>query len=232
MFLSSERQNTPAVQQHLRQLQLILTTDAILNYLIAANFIGYLNYELLNVFQKVVQSDVLESRIQQYELQHDTFLKNTKFSTIINIFREHPELAPASPIGLPKFAMRLEAPWEGRSIYSWKELLDRQFNWPPHVHISSISRNCIILTYVVLPFFVPAVVRDLTDQEVLLGLESQGVSVELSPDLLLMRDVVEVEAHLEQNEEENKNPTVSMKKDLIHRDIMVLFKEILNKLCK
>ena len=164
------------------QLQSILTADAILNYLIASDFIGYLNYELLNVFQKVVKSDKLESEIRQYELQHDAFLKTTNFNTIVDVFKKHPELAPASPIGLPKFSIRLQAPWEGRNIYSWKEMLEKRFIWPPYVIIESISRNCIIVTYCVLPFIAQAVVKDLTNKDVLIVLQSEGIIVELSSD--------------------------------------------------
>ena len=193
LFLNFERQNTPAVLQHLLQLQSIPTADAILNYLIATDFIGYLNYELLTVFQKVSKSDILQSKIQQYELQHDAFLKNTNFNTIVNIFKRYPELAPASPIGLPKLNVRFKSPWEGRSFYSWKEVIERRSYWPPFAMIASISRNSVILTFAVFPSFVPAVVRDLTDQKVLALLEREGLSVELSSDLLQLQDDMEAE---------------------------------------
>ena len=191
--LSSEKQNTQAVQEHLDNLEKLPTAKSVLNYLINRNFIGYLNYELLKVFQKEVQSDELQSGIKHYEQHHDAFLRLANFSTIVDTFKQHPELAPASPIGLPQFTVRFEAPWEGKSIYSWKELLQRRFNWPPHINIVSISRHCIILVYSVLPFFAPALVRDLTDQKVLALLEREGLSVELSSDLLQLRDDMEAE---------------------------------------
>ena len=211
LFLNFERQNTRAVQKHLRELQEISTADSILNYLIGADFIGYLNYELLTIFQKVVKSDSLESssmscHIQQYEHQHDSFLKNTNFTTIVNIFKRHPELAPASPIGLPKFNVRFESPWEGRSFYSWKEVIERQSYWPPYGMIASISRNSIILTFAVFPFFVPTVVRDLTNKKVLALLGRERLSIELSSDLLKLQEDMEAEIFEEENIE-NKLPT-------------------------
>ena len=227
-FVSSEKQNTPPVQEHLDKLESLLTPQSILNYLINKNFIGYLNYELLKVFQKVVQSDELQFKITKYEEQHDKFLRLANFNTIIDTFKQHPELAPASPIGLPKFKIRLEAPWNCRNIYSWKELVEKQFNWPSHIYIVSISRNCIILTYSVLSFFAPAVVRDLTNPDVLTLLESQGVSVvELSNDLLKLGTEVEAEIDREENTErkltteeenlksskENKNVPVSRRSE-------------------
>ena len=210
-FLSSEKQNTPAVQEHLDILENLPTAPAVLNYLISRNFIGYLNYELLKVFQKEVQSDELQSGIKHYEQHHDAFLKLANFSTIVDTFKQHPELAPASPIGLPEFTVQFEASWGGKSIYKWKELLERQFNWPPHIYIVSISRNSIILTYSVLPFFAPAVVRDLTNQDVLALLESQGVKIELSPHLLKLGEELEVELCMEENIQDSNNVPTSNK---------------------
>ena len=202
-FVSSEKQNTPPVQEHLDKLESLLTPQSILNYLINKNFIGYLNYELLKVFQKVVQSDELQFKITKYEEHHDEFLRLANFNIIIDVFKQHPKLAPASPIGLPEFKIRLDTPWNDRNIYSWNELVEKQFNWPSHIYIVSISRNCIILTYSVLPFFAPAVVRDLTNPDALALLESQGVSVvELSNDLLKLGTEVEVELGREENTEE------------------------------
>ena len=64
--------------------------------------------------------------------------------------------------------------------------MERQFGWPHHVLISSIhpTRNCMIIEYSVLRFFAFAVVRDLTDPLVLAVLKRQGVTVELSEDIL------------------------------------------------
>ena len=220
-FVSSEKQNTPPVQEHLDKLESVLTPQSILNYLINKNFIGYLNYELLKVFQKVVQSDELQFKITKYEEHHDEFLRLANFNTIIDVFKQHPKLAPASPIGLPEFTIRLEASWNHRNIYSWKELVEKQFNWPSHIYIVSISRNCIILTYSVLSFFAPAVVRDLTNPEVLALLESQGVSVvELSNDLLKLGTEVDAEIDREENTEE-KLPTKEENLKLSAEDVPV-----------
>ena len=184
--ISFEKQNSPEIQKHLRDLESSQTPQAVLNFLIHTNLVGYLNYELLKCFTDVVPNSELVSQLQQYEAEHDNFLKSTDFNTLIHVFQKHEELRPASAVGLPKFALHLESQWEGRSTYSWKELLYNQFNWPPHVHVSSIIRNCIIIEYSVLPFFAPAVVRDLTDPLVLAILKRQGVTVKLSQELIEM----------------------------------------------
>ena len=186
IYIRDEQQNTPKVQKHLDDLEQTSTPSAILNFLINRNFMGYLNYELLEVFKGMVSSDKLTSKIQNYKTDHDKFLQCTDFKTLVEVFSEKPELRPASAVGLPKFTLHLESRWERRSTYSWKELLDKQFNWPPHVHVTSITRNCIIIEYSVLPFFAPAVVRDLTDPLVLAVLKRQGVTVKLSQELIEM----------------------------------------------
>ena len=56
------------------------------------------------------------------------------------------------------------------------------FTWPPSLIIVGIERNCIVLTYGVLPFFIPSVVRDLEDSDIMKQHENAGVSVELPTD--------------------------------------------------
>ena len=183
-YISSELLNTRKVQEHLDNLQKLEAPDAVLNFLINRHFVGYLNYELLEVIQKTALNDEFSTKLQQYRNDHDDFLKCTGFNTLIDVFQNKPELRPVSAIGLPKFILQLDSPWEGRSTYSWKELLDKQFNWPSTVHVTSITRNCIIIEYSVLPPFVPAIFHDLTDSLVLSVLKSQGVTVKLTPELV------------------------------------------------
>ena len=185
-YITDEKQNVPEVQNHLDVLQCVQTADGVLNFLINRNFLGYLNYELLEVFGGMVSSGELTSKIKNYKTYHDKFLQCTDFKTLVNVFQEKPELRPASAVGLPKFTLHLESEWEGRSTYSWKELLDKQFNWSSHVHVTSITRNCIIIECSVLPFFAPNVFRDLTDPLVLAVLKRQRVTVKLSQELIEM----------------------------------------------
>ena len=185
-YIRDEQQNTHEVLKHLDDLEQKSTPSGILNFLINRNFLGYLNYELLEVFEGMVSSNELTFKIQEYKTDHDKFLLCTDFKTLVKVFKERPELRPASAVGLPKFTLHLESQWEGRSTYSWKELLDKQFNWHSHIHVTSIIRNCIIIEYSVVPFFAPSVVRDLTDPLVLAVLKRQGVTVKLSPELIEM----------------------------------------------
>ena len=185
-YIKDEQQNTHEIRKDLDDLRFMDTPYDILNFLINRNFLGYLNYELLEVFEGMVSSDESTSKIQEYKTYHDKFLQCTDFETLVNVFKEKPELRPASAVGLPNFTLHLESRWEGKSTYSWKKLFDKQFNWPPHVHVTSITRNCIIIEYNVLPFFASSVVRDLTDPLALAVLKRQGVTVKLSQELIEM----------------------------------------------
>ena len=50
-FLNCERQNTSAIEDYLAKLESFEKPEGILNYLVRSDFIGWLNYELINVFQ-------------------------------------------------------------------------------------------------------------------------------------------------------------------------------------
>ena len=183
-FLSFDRRNKTAIQEHSDKLELVPTSKGVLNFLISRHFLGYLNYELLKEFSKVVNSRAIESKIKLYELHHDTFLNQISFSGFVEVFTEHPDLAPASPIGLPTLKIHLSSPWEGKCVYEWNELIDRRLDWPPYLMVKRVSRNCIVLIYGVLPFFIPQVARDVTNYEVVMDLKCEGVIMEPSSDLV------------------------------------------------
>ena len=200
-LLTSERLTTPQVQQHLVELNAIPTSLGILIYLVSNNFIGYLNYKLLKEFQTVaakseelkklvepVGSKELKIDIEEYDRKHDEFIHSVSFNTIIEVFKQYPDLAPASHIGLPDFKIHLEAPWNNKHVYEWTEFFELRFSWPSFLIITKVSVNSIILTYAVLPIFVSSVVRDLTNPEVLRELKGNGVKVQLSKVLLEIND--------------------------------------------
>ena len=179
-FFNAEGFITADVQAILDQLQSLTTPQNVLNFLITRNFIGYLNYELTKAFQKAVKSDQLKAKIEEYEDKHDAFLHHFSFNAIIEAFRQRPNLAPVSVVGLPQLIVRLKTPWEGRSVYEWKEVLAKLFTWPPHLIIVSIEKNCIVIKYAVLPLFVSSVLRDLKDPHVFELLKRELATVEFS----------------------------------------------------
>ena len=177
-FFNAEGRITTDVQAILDQLQSLTKPQDVLNFLITRNFIGYLNYELTKAFQKAVKSDQLKTKIEKYEEKHDVFLHQFSFNTIIEAFRQHPDLAPVSIVGLPRFSVRLEKPWEGRSVYKWKEVLAKLLTCrPSNLIIVSVERNCIVITYAVLPIFISSVSRDLKDPHVLELLKREQATI-------------------------------------------------------
>ena len=183
-FFNAAGVNTPEVQAIVDELQSIPTPQIVLNFLISRNIIGYLNYQLIKAFQKAVKNDEVKAKIEKYEEKHDAFLYHFSFNAIIEAFKTYPDLAPVSTIGLPKFTVQLKDPWEGKRVYQWKEVLDRMFTWSPHLIVVSLKKKCIVLTYAVLPFIISSVVQDLENPSIIKQLEIEGVSVELSSDLL------------------------------------------------
>ena len=183
-FFNAAWVNTPEVQAIVDELQSIPTPQIILNFLISRNIIGYLNYQLIKAFQKAVKNDEVKAKIEKYEEKHDAFLYHFSFNAIIEAFKSNPDLAPVSTIGLPKFTVQLKDPWEGKRVYQWKEVLDRMFTWSPHLIVVSLKKKCIVFTYAVLPFIISSIVQDLENPCIIKQLEIEGVSVELSSDLL------------------------------------------------
>ena len=173
-FFNAAGVNTPEVQAIVDELQSIPTPQIVLNFLISRNIIGYLNYQL----------DEVKAKIEEYEVKHDAFLYHFSFNAIIEAFKSNPDLAPVSTIGLPKFTVQLQDPWEGKRVYQWKEVLDRMFTWSPHLIVVSLKKKCIVLTYAVLPFIISSIVQDLENPSIIKQLEIEGVSVEPSSDLL------------------------------------------------
>ena len=183
-FFNSEGQITAEIRKFIDGIVEKQSPQGILLYLLARKLIGYLNYELLKEFQKVTNNVVVKSQIEEYESKHNKFFLQISFSTIIKVFEQHPRFPPISLIGLPKLKVHLQAPWNDRRVFEWTAFFKMRFTWPSSLIIVDISKKCVILTYAVLPSFVSSVLRDLSNPEILSALENEGVSIELSNDLL------------------------------------------------
>ena len=156
-FFNRTKESKLATEDYLMKLEKLKNPEGVLNFLVRTEFIGWMNYELIKVFQKAAKNEKLNNDINQYEQRHIDFLQ-VKFKDIVQLFRRRPDLAPKFPVGLPKLQIYLDKPWENKSMYEWKEFLQKRVNWPPDLMIKTISKKCIILTYAVLPFFVNSVV--------------------------------------------------------------------------
>ncbi len=179
-FSSEEPGHSVAEGNWLCNLDKCETAEGILLYLIRANLIGYLNYKLIEVFVKASGNDpVLKSFFEAYEKEYSKLFQ-CDFPSLIKVFC-NPILTPLPPISLPDFTLRIGKKWEDSSLYSFKEVFERRFSWAQHLLIFDVTPNCILIKYAVLPFFVSAVVEDLSDPEVIAELKQQDITVELSP---------------------------------------------------
>ena len=191
-YFVSKKEMTPEINNYLHEIEQIENASGILNLFIRENIIGYLNYQLLYEFQKVTEDDGMKKSIDEYAGAVESFLTNTTLETLAKVFK-HELMPPVSCLyGLPRFKVCLDKTWKGEIEYQWKELLysimtiEKDFNWPHHIQISSIESKCIIIEYCVLPFIASAVVRDLTNSLILSALQAQGIEVELSEELIAM----------------------------------------------
>ncbi len=179
-FSSEEPGHSVAEGNWLCDLDKCETAESILLHLIRANLIGHLNYKLIEVFVKASGNDsVLKSFFEAYEKEYSKLFQ-CDFPSLIKVFC-NPILTPLPPIGLPEFTLRIGTKWEDSSLYSFKDVFERRFSWAQHLLILEVTQNCIIIKYAVLPFFVSAVLQDLSDPEVIAELKEHDITVELSP---------------------------------------------------
>ena len=181
--LSLTRQNPPPIQDLLVKLQNEANTpEAVLNFLVIHNLVGYLNYELLELFISDLSEEIADN-YKNYEEMHAQFYKRFTLNAIIEAFKRKPILSPVSTIDLPNFKVELANEWKGRKIYEWKEIVSNVADLPQNLILTKIEEGSIILTYVVLPCFYGKVVEVLTDVTVLKRFAVNGVEIELSEHL-------------------------------------------------
>ena len=178
------RQNTPEMQELLEKLQHSANTVGdIIMLLINKNILGYLNFGILNDFKKfeAFDDERVIQELDEYKRKHNAFIC-FNFSNIIRAFKERPNLAPPSLIGLPEITVELEDEWKGRSFYSWNEILQDFTNWPDHLLIKKIDINCVIIVYYVMPFFLAQIVADLDNGAIVKKFAAVGAVLHISPE--------------------------------------------------
>ena len=179
-FFKSEDSSLLTNDSYLTELKKCQSIEDLLLFLMKANLIGYLNYKLIRVFVKAAGNDeAVKSFFDDYKKEFVKFLQ-CDLPSIVKVFRNI-RVTPLPPIGLPDFTLRIGTKWEHSSLYSFKEVFERRFSWAQDLLILDVTQNCIIIKYAVLPFFVSAVVEDLSDPEVIAELKEHDITVELSP---------------------------------------------------
>ena len=160
-------------------------SKGVLNHFVRYHFIGYINYSLIKVFQKLANSSLLNKRIEEYEKDYKCFLE-LSLKNIHNVFQQWPDHRSEYPAGIPKFKLHLQSEWEGKSMLELREFLQQcRLNRSDidQLMITKIEESCIIVTFAVLPHIAKRVIECLTSDDVASVLKSNGVSVDISPEL-------------------------------------------------
>ena len=179
------RNISKSIQLYKEKLSSIQTVDEVFAFLIDNHFVGYLNYGLLKEISELVKDAQVKEKFDHYESEYKHLLNASTFNILMQVFHNYPDLSPTTAIGLPEIVFRLESPWPEGSIFTWQGYIDDRFpNWAGSIALKGFSTECIIVTYVVLPSVLPAVLKDLRDPVVLKELEDIGMTVVQLPDEL------------------------------------------------
>ena len=185
LHLQNTRENTPDVQDHLIKLEERPSPESVVTFLVNKNFLGYLNFDLLKAFKQAISDEVFSKKFQDYQSKHNSFIRNN-FQFIVKAFRQNPEISPASIIGLPKMTVKLTTPWESKSLYQWKEIVGNIVEWGEYIIIKDIDINCVLITYQIMPFILPRIIQDLTDDVIIDRFRAVGATFTIPPDVMEM----------------------------------------------
>ena len=185
LHLQNTRENTPDVQDHLTELQHCPNSETVITFLVNKNFLGYLNFDLLKAFKQTISDEGFSNKVQDYQSNHNSFIRNN-FQFIVKAFQENPEISPASVIGLPKMTVELTTPWESKSLYQWKEIVSNIVEWGEYIIIKDIDIKCVLITYQIMPFILPRIIQDLTDDVIIDRFRAVGATFIIPPDVMEM----------------------------------------------
>uniref|UniRef100_A0A1X7UXE7 Death domain-containing protein n=1 Tax=Amphimedon queenslandica TaxID=400682 RepID=A0A1X7UXE7_AMPQE len=142
------------------------------------NFIGYLNYKLLKklIIEFAKNDDEINRHLLEYEKEYAKLLSAASFKDLIPLFEKQSDLSPTAPLGLPYISFRLEKPWLLTCVYTWVSTFG-EFSWSSDAILKQLRKNCIIITYAILPCVLDDVMRDLKDPVILKKLEDNDIRV-------------------------------------------------------
>ena len=165
------------VQHHINALDRIELVDQLFDFLTDRHFIGYLNYTLLKKFSDLTNDSELKKKFDEYEEEYKELLNSSSFKCLIGMFESYLHYRPITAVGLPKMTVRLEHPWTERSVYAFHEYFNNRFSWTNSLAADEYSTNCILITYAILPFVLPDVMRDLTKPAIIQELKDNGITI-------------------------------------------------------
>ncbi|XP_019857520.1 PREDICTED: uncharacterized protein LOC109585818 isoform X1 [Amphimedon queenslandica] len=167
----------PPLKEVINSLKEVQDFNGLFDFLSDRSFIGYLNYNLLKRLSNLSpHDDDLMNQVYDYEKKYAELLDKISCKDLVHLFDQWSELSPTIPVGLPYISFRLDSPWLLYRFYTWI-LTFGKFSWSEDAFLKQLRKNCIIITYAILPCVLDDVMRDLNDPVILKKLENKGVTV-------------------------------------------------------
>ena len=164
-----------------REIDAITTVDEAFQFMIDNNFVGYLNFQLLEYFSSETfcgeaGSKKVQDKLTEYKKCYIKFLEEPSFGEVIQVFDENPHLNPSKIIGLPIIVVRLSMEWKKRKTKDLEEWLP--FLKENKVTLQSMGYSCILITYAVFPIDLLSIMDFLNDRNNIKTLKDNGISIE------------------------------------------------------
>ena len=158
-------------------LEEVIGFESFFEFLSKYGFIGYINYKLLKKLSELVKDDDGIIRLFfEYEEEYAKLLDAASFQDLIPFFEKKSDLSPTAPLGLPYVSFRLERPWLLTKFFTWASTFG-EFSWSYYAFLKQLRKNCVIITYAILPCVLDDVMRDLKDPVILKKLKDEEVTV-------------------------------------------------------
>ena len=160
-------------------LQKVTNFDEFFTFLHVHHFAGYLNYDVLKAIAELAKDEDINKKFDDYEKECMKFLQDTSFSEVLSIFRQYPDLKPATVIGLPQAVFHLNSQqWSLKKVCDWIISFGGICGSSAY-QIDDITESSIIITYTVFPMAFADVLIDLRDPVILNKFKDIGVEVQL-----------------------------------------------------
>ena len=182
LALSQNHFSSQEMEVYTSKLEKVNDMKDLLAFLLNHHFIGYINYALLRRISRLANDSNTNSQFEQYEQECTALFKKASIKDSIKMFCQYPGLKPLSAVGLPLCVFRLNKCWHFKSVHTWNTTFAATFPWFDTCLLHEIKKNCVLITYAILPSVLPAVLKDLRDPTLLKELEDIGVTVVQLPD--------------------------------------------------
>ena len=167
----------PQLKEVTNSLQKVQDFNNLFDFLSDHHFIGYLNYNLLKSLSKLIPHDYdLMNQVDDYEKEYAELLHEISCNELVHLFDQSSDLSPTVPVGLPFVSFHLDSPWLPYRFYVWVLTLGK-LSWSYYAFLKQLRKNCVIITYAILPCVLDDAMRDLKDPVILKELKDKGVTV-------------------------------------------------------